>query len=113
MRICRYTLKADPRSQPRLGLLGDDGIRDVTAVTEALPALRWPLPPGDQLIANLGGLAPMMVALAADAAPIPRNAAWLLSPVANLGKIICGAGNWAHHKAPLGMLGFLFKVTSA
>jgi len=37
----------------------------------------------------------------------------LLSPVANPGKFICGVGNWSHHKAPLGMMGFLFKVTSA
>ena len=40
-------------SGPRLGIMADDGVHDVTAATEALPALRWPLPPGDQLIANL------------------------------------------------------------
>ena len=37
----------------------------------------------------------------------------LLSPVANPGKLICGMGNWKHHGAPAGMMGFGFKVTSA
>jgi 2-keto-4-pentenoate hydratase/2-oxohepta-3-ene-1,7-dioic acid hydratase in catechol pathway len=75
--------------------------------------LRWPLPPGDQLIAHLGQLGPRLRALAADAPLIPREAVSLLSPVANPGKLVCGAGNWKHHGAPLGMLGFLLKVTSA
>lgn len=113
MRICRFTLKSDPDVRPRLGLLEDGGIREVTAAAEALPALRWPLPPGDQLIAHLAELAPRMAALAADAPLIAREAVSLLSPVANPGKFVCGVGNWSHHKAPLGMMGFLFKATSA
>ena len=125
MRICRFTLKtdtepeadigakADTGAQPRLGLLEEAGIRDITEITEELPSLRWPLPPGDQLIAALGTLRPRIEALAAKAPIIPRAAVRLLSPVANPGKFICGVGNWAHHKAPLGMLGFLFKATSA
>jgi 2-keto-4-pentenoate hydratase/2-oxohepta-3-ene-1,7-dioic acid hydratase in catechol pathway len=113
MRICRFTLKSDPDARPRLGLLEEGGIRDVTAVTEELPALRWPLPQGDQLIANLDRLRPRMEALASQSAPIPRDRARLLSPVANPGKFVCGVGNWKHMGAPLGMLGFLFKVTSA
>jgi 2-keto-4-pentenoate hydratase/2-oxohepta-3-ene-1,7-dioic acid hydratase in catechol pathway len=113
MRICRFTVKAEADALPRLGLMEEGGIRDVTAVTEALPALRWPLPPGDQLIAQLGVLRPRMERLAAEAELIPRKSVRLLSPVANPGKFICGVGNWKHHKAPLGMLGFLFKVTSA
>jgi 2,4-didehydro-3-deoxy-L-rhamnonate hydrolase len=113
MHICRFTLNDDAKAQPRLGLLSDDGVCDVTAVTEALPALRWPLPQGDQLIANLPTLRPRMAALAASTTPIPRGQVKLLSPVANPGKFICGVGNWSHMGAPLGMLGFLFKVTSA
>ncbi len=113
MRICRFILRDDAEAGPRLGLMQVDGIRDVTAVTEDLPPLRWPLPMGDQLIANLDQLAPRMAALAAGASPIPRQAVRLLSPVANPGKFICGVGNWRHHKAPLGLLGFLFKATSA
>jgi len=54
-----------------------------------------------------------MEALASTAPLIPRETVRLLAPVANPGKFICGVGNWSHHKAPLGMLGFLFKVASA
>ena len=113
MRICRFTLKTDADARPRLGVMEEAGIRDVTAVTDELPHLRWPLAPGDQMIANLTQLRPRMEALAAAAPLISRDTVRLLSPVANPGKLICGVGNWSHHKAPLGMLGFLFKVTSA
>lgn len=113
MRICRYLLRGAAEERPRLGVLEEHGIRDVTAVTEELPASRWPLPSGDQLIANLEVLRPGIAALAGRSPVIPRDAVRLLSPVANPGKFVCGVGNWSHHKAPLGMLGFLFKVTSA
>jgi len=113
MQICRFVLKSDGGARPRVGLLAEDGIRDVTAATEALPALRWPYPPGDQFIANLDRLRPRMAELAAQASPIPRAAVRLLSPVANPGKFVCGVGNWKHHGIPLGTLGSLFKVTSA
>jgi 2-keto-4-pentenoate hydratase/2-oxohepta-3-ene-1,7-dioic acid hydratase in catechol pathway len=113
MQICRFTLKSDPDATPRLGILGSDGIRDVTSVTDDLPSLRWPLPPGDQLLAHLDQLRPRIEAIAAHAPAVPRSTVRLLSPVANPGKFICGVGNWSHHGAPLGTLGFLFKVTSA
>lgn len=113
MHICRYVIKAERDPRPRLGLMEADGIREVTEAAEKLPALRWPLPPGDQLIANLAELRPHMAALAARAPVTPRESVRLLSPVANPGKFICGVGNWKHHKAPLGVLGFLFKATSA
>jgi len=113
MRICRYTLPDDPASQPRLGVMDEEGIRDVTAAAQTLAPQRWPLPPGDQLIGGLGSLREHMEELARAAPVIARSAVRLLSPVANPGKFICGVGNWSHHKAPLGMLGFLFKATSA
>ena len=113
MKICRYIANDDAERTPRLGLWGNDGIRDVTAATEALPALRWPLPPGDQLIANLPTLRPAIEELATRSAPIAREGVTLLSPVANPGKFVCGAGNWKFHGAPLGVLGFMFKASSA
>jgi len=114
MRICRFTLKTGTEPQPaRLGVMDDSGIRDVTAAADLLPAQRWPLPPGDQLIGSLGSLRARIEELAARAPVIPRASVRLLSPVANPGKIICGVGNWSHHKAPLGLLGFLFKASSA
>ena len=113
MRICRFTLVDDPSARPRLGLLEDGGVRDVTGATDVLPGLRWPLPAGDQMIANLALLRPRIEALAGVADLIPRAAVRLLSPVANPGKFVCGAGNWRHHGAPFGMMGFLGKCTSS
>ena len=100
MKICRFTLNSDTAATPRVGIVDDDGVRDVTAVTEALPALRWPLPPGDQFIANLSQLRPRMAELAQGQPAIPLESISLLSPVANPGKFVCGAGNWKHHGAP-------------
>lgn len=113
MQICRFVEMDDAKASPRVGLLDGDVIHDVTAVTQALPALHWPLPPGDHFIARLPQLMPLMQASAPSARAIPRAAVRLLSPVANPGKIVCGVANWRHQGAPLGMLGFLFKVTSA
>lgn len=113
MRICRYLPSGQPTASPRLGVLLEDGIHDVTAVTGQLPALHWPLPPGDQFIAHLPELRGALEALAAETPPIPLADVRLLSPVANPGKFVCGAGNWKHHGAPLGMMGFMFKATSA
>ncbi len=114
MKICRFTLNSDPAATPRVGVVDDqDGIHDVTAVTEALPGLRWPLPLGDQLIANLGTLRPRMAELAKGTPAIALDAVSLLSPVANPSKFVCGAGNWKHHGAPFGMLGFMGKAPTA
>jgi 2-keto-4-pentenoate hydratase/2-oxohepta-3-ene-1,7-dioic acid hydratase in catechol pathway len=93
--------------------MDEGGICDVTAAAQLLPSQRWPFPPGDQLIASLPSLRARIGELARGAPRIPRSSVRLLSPVANPGKFICGVGNWSHHKAPLGMLGFLFKATSA
>ena len=113
MRICKFTLKADTAAAPRVGVYDEAGIRDVTAVVDTLPALRWPLPMGDQFIANFESLRPAIEKLAAQAAPIALDRVKLLSPVANPGKLICGMGNWKHHGAPAGMMGFGFKALSA
>lgn len=111
MKICRFTHGSD--ASPRLGLVSDMGVHDVTRVTDALPNLRWPLPPGDQLIANLPSLRGTMERLAASTPAIPLDQVSLLSPVANPGKFVCGAGNWKHHGAPFGMMGFMGKAASA
>jgi len=114
MKICRYTFRSGKDSElSRVALMDEAGIRDVSAVTDLLPAQRWPHPPADQLIEGLESLRGHIEELARSAPYIPRSDVRLLSPVANPGKIICGVGNWSHHKAPLGMLGFLFKATSA
>jgi 2-keto-4-pentenoate hydratase/2-oxohepta-3-ene-1,7-dioic acid hydratase in catechol pathway len=113
MKICRFTLAADSTAQPRVGIYDEAGIRDVTDVVEALAPMRWPLPPGDQFVAQLSDLMPRMAQLGERAPLLTHADVRLLSPVANPGKIICGLGNWKHHGAPLGSIGFLYKVTSA
>lgn len=112
IKICRFELNSDPGA-PRVGLVEDGAIHDVTKVTEALPPLRWPLPLGDQLIAQLDQLAPRMAELARNAAAIGLDQVSLLSPVANPSKFICGAGNWNHMGAPFGMIGFMGKAPTA
>ncbi len=113
MKICRFTLKSDPDCAPRLGVVIDDAVRDVTAITELLPAQLWPLPFGDQLIAALPVLFARLAALAELAKPIDLQAVSLLSPVANPAKFVCGAGNWKHHGAPFGMMGFMGKAVTS
>ena len=113
MKICRFTMKGDGAAAPRLGVVDDHGVHDVTAVTERLPSLRWPLPPGDQLIAHLAGLRPAIADLAGRRPAVPLEAVALLSPVANPNKFICGAGNWKHYGMPFGKMGFMGKAASA
>jgi hypothetical protein len=42
----------------RLGIVRGELVHDVTAVTDEVPSVRWPYPPGDQLIAQLDVLRP-------------------------------------------------------
>lgn len=112
MRICRFTTIAGSQ-EPRLGLLEGDIVRDVTQAADVLPPLHWPLPPGDHLIANLPAVRARIEELAPCAPVLSRNSLRLLSPVANPGKFVCGAGNWKHHGAPFGMMGFMGKAASA
>jgi 2,4-diketo-3-deoxy-L-fuconate hydrolase len=113
MRICRFTLKTDTAAAPHVGIYDEAGVRDVTAVVEDLPGLRWPLPMGDQFIASFDRLRPRIEMLAAKAPVTPIDQVKLLSPVANPGKLMCGMGNWKHHGAPTGLMGFAFKATSS
>lgn len=62
IKICRFQVR---RNEPiRLGVVRADAVHHVTTVTEELPALRWPFPPGDQFIIHLDALRPRMEALA-------------------------------------------------
>lgn len=90
MRICRFGLASGAVEGPRLGLIdAAEMIRDVTGATGGLPDLRWPVPPGDHLVANLSRLRGPIEALARRAPAYARDEVVLLSPVANPGKIVC------------------------
>ena len=87
MRLCRF-------GENRLGVIEGDQVRDVTAALDELPAYRYPLPPGDMLIANLEKVTARARALAKTSAPSPVDRLELLSPVANPGKIIGAPVNY-------------------
>ena len=87
MRLCRF-------DQNRLGVVEGDRIRDVTAALDELPPCRYPLPPGDMLIANLPKISARARDLAASAPAVPIEAVRLLSPIANPSKIIGAPMNY-------------------
>src|SRR5260370_16398176 len=114
MKLCRYRHACG--GPVRVGLVDGGSVRDVSAVADALPALHWPLPPGDLFIAHLDEPPPRITELARSAEPVPLTSVQLKSPVANPGKFLCGAGNHVDVLAAGGhprKLGLLFKMTSA
>ncbi|MBL8836911.1 MAG: fumarylacetoacetate hydrolase family protein [Alphaproteobacteria bacterium] len=90
MKICRF-------NDDRLGLVRDDTIHDVTSVLEMLPPLRWPVPPGDQFIANLDRLRPEIEKRAVGGRVHAVGAVTLRSPVANPSKLIAAPLNYTLH----------------
>lgn len=100
MRLARF-------NDNRLGLMeghtegpghsGGDCLRDVTAALDILPGVRYPVPPGDLLIANLDAVLARARAIAPTAALVPLKDVALLSPVANPGKIVAAPVNYQQH----------------
>jgi 2-keto-4-pentenoate hydratase/2-oxohepta-3-ene-1,7-dioic acid hydratase in catechol pathway len=90
MRLCRF-------DENRLGVVAGDVVRDVTPALGRLPAVTYPFPPHDELIANLETLRPEIERLAAVAAAVPLERVKLLSPVANPGKVIAAPVNYRKH----------------
>jgi 2-keto-4-pentenoate hydratase/2-oxohepta-3-ene-1,7-dioic acid hydratase in catechol pathway len=87
MKLCRF-------GNDRLGVVGEDGIRDVTDALDVLPACRHPLPGHDVLIANLDRLRARIESLVERAPVLALEGQRLLSPVANPGKIVCALSNY-------------------
>jgi 2-keto-4-pentenoate hydratase/2-oxohepta-3-ene-1,7-dioic acid hydratase in catechol pathway len=90
MKLCRF-------DGNRIGLVGTDGVRDVSEVLDALPPLRWPVPLGDQLIAALPDLRARIEQAAIGKPSLPIESLRLLSPVANPSKIIAAPLNYPLH----------------
>ena len=90
MRLCRF-------DDQRLGVVQGDQVLDVTEALERLPAVRYPLPSHDPLIASLGTLASLIGDLAKKAKGRPVSSVKLLSPVANPGKIVAAPVNYRKH----------------
>ena len=70
---------------------------DVTAALDLLPAVRWPVPPGDLLIAHLAAVRERVARLKERAARRPLAQVALRSPVANPSKIIAAPVNYHKH----------------
>ncbi len=90
MRFCRF-------DDDRLGVVKGSMVHDVTAVLDALPALRWPVPRGDHFFNHFDALRPKMEALAETVPGVPVASVRLLSPVANPGKIVAAPVNYQLH----------------
>jgi len=95
MRLCRF-------GENRLGLVDPSSaleayrghVRDVTAALDVLPSYRYPLPPGDMLVANLEKVADRARLLAPGLPTTAIDELELLSPVANPNKIIGAPMNY-------------------
>jgi 2,4-diketo-3-deoxy-L-fuconate hydrolase len=92
VRLCRF-------DRDRLGLVLGEEVVDVSVALDSLQSYRWPLPPGDPLIAGLAGLRPKIAALAATGTRKPLSELALDSPVANPSKIIAAPVNYLKHIA--------------
>lgn len=90
MRLCRF-------DDDHLGLVLGDEVADVSAVLAALPSVRWPVPRGDLLIAQLDKLRPEILKAAPSAPRVPLARCHLNSPVANPTKIIAAPVNYQKH----------------
>ena len=90
MKFCRF-------NNNRFGLVEGDQIIDVTAALDAIPAMRYPAPLGDQLIANLPAVLAKAASLKAGAPRVSVASVKLLPPVANPAKIINAPINYVKH----------------
>jgi 2-keto-4-pentenoate hydratase/2-oxohepta-3-ene-1,7-dioic acid hydratase in catechol pathway len=90
MKLCRF-------NENSLGLVQDDQVLDVTEALDALPALTYPYPLEDQLVANLAAVRRRVETLKATATSLPLASVSLLTPVANPGKIVAAPVNYVKH----------------
>ena len=92
MKLCRF-------DDNRLGLVRGDAVLDVTPALEAIPPQRWPIAPGDPLIAHLDRVVERVRALEAGAPSRKVAEVKLHSPVANPTKIVNAPINYQAHIA--------------
>ena len=94
MRLARF---GDNRLGLVEGAAGRECVRDVSAALDVLPAVRYPVPPGDLLIANLDAVLEKARAIASASPLLPLNDVVLRSPVANPGKVVAAPVNYQNH----------------
>lgn len=90
MKLCRF-------NDNRLGVVQNHEVLDVSAALDVLPALHYPYPVQDQLIAHLPQLRSRIENLLPSSLRLPVSQVQFLSPVANPGKIIAAPVNYEKH----------------
>lgn len=90
MRLCRF-------NSNRLGVVKDDKVFDVTEALDVLPAVSYPLPCVDLLIANLDEVRARIDEILPSASSCALADVTLLSPVANPGKLVAAPVNYRKH----------------
>jgi len=90
MKICRF-------NDTRLGLVDSGRVYDVTSVLENLAPLRWPLPFGDPLIAQLDQLRPALEQAKLTAAGVPAGEVRFQSVISSASKILAAPANYRKH----------------
>lgn len=90
MRLCRF-------NSNRLGVVVGAQVFDVTQALDVLPAVSYPLPKVDLLIANLDAVRARAQALLPAARAQALSEVTLLSPVANPGKLVAAPVNYRKH----------------
>jgi len=90
MKLCRF-------NNDRLGVVEGENIFDVTSALQGMPAVTWPVPLGDPLIANLATLAPIIAAKRSKAKAVPIESVSLHSPINNPSKVMAAPANYRAH----------------
>jgi 2,4-diketo-3-deoxy-L-fuconate hydrolase len=90
MRLCRF-------DEVRFGVVEGDQVADITEALEVLPSVRWPLPLGDLMVANLPLILERAHALLPVAKRLPLADCRLFSPVGNPSKIMGAPLNYRDH----------------
>lgn len=94
MKICRF-------NTDRLGLVEGDQVYDVSAALSVLPSTRWPVLPGDPLIAHLPQLIDAVRLLRNKPevmeSALPLTQVRLHSPICNPSKVLAAPANYRKH----------------
>jgi 2,4-didehydro-3-deoxy-L-rhamnonate hydrolase len=91
MKICRF-------NNDRLGVVDGDTVIDVTGALDVIPAVGWPAPVGDALIANLDAVCAKASDLMSAGERHDVGSVALKSPVANPNKVIGAPVNYYAHQ---------------
>lgn len=90
MKICRF-------DKTRIGLVEGDEVVDVTSALDILPAVRYPLPNHDRLVANLDLLIHAFLEASRKGSRKPLAQVSLDAPIANPGKLVAAPVNYVKH----------------